>query len=70
MHPKFFKINLKPNSYLASVSRCGPVNPSSQTFPNINLTQAMEYFLVVWKITEKGLEKLYFFCYIFNISYK
>ena len=50
-HPNPFKITLKPNSYLTSVLCRGPVNLLTPTFPNINLTQAMSNFLIVWKIT-------------------
>ena len=51
-----------------SISRRGLVNPSSPTFPNINLTQAMENLLVVWNITEELLQNFYFHCYKFNMS--
>ena len=55
-HPKHFKSPFKSNSYLISVSHPGPVNPSTPTFPNINLTKTMRNLLVAGKITEKRLQ--------------
>ena len=39
-----------------SISRRGQVNPSTPTFPDINLTKAMANLLIVSKITGKGLQ--------------
>ena len=36
-----------------SISRHAPVNPSTPTFLNINLTKTRKNLLIVWKITEK-----------------
>ena len=55
LYPKSFHITLKPNSYLMSISRRGPVNPSTPTFPNINLTKPIKNLLVILKITENLL---------------
>ena len=44
LHPKSFKITLKPNSYLMSVWRPGPVNPSTHTFCYIDVAQTMAYW--------------------------
>ena len=38
------------------ISCGGPVNPSSPTFPNINLTQAMTDLLAAWAINQKWLK--------------
>ena len=56
LHPKFFKISLKPNSYLTLVSRRCPVSPSTLTFPNIILTQAIANLLFPWETIQKRLQ--------------
>ena len=56
LHPKPFKMISKSNSYLMSISRHGPVNPSIHTFPNINITKTNKNLLVISKITEKWLQ--------------
>ena len=56
-------------SYLVSISCCGPVNQPTPTFPNINLTKTMINSLVVWKMTEKGCNNLYFRSFTFNMTY-
>ena len=38
--PKFIKVTSNPNTCLMSISRRSPINLSTTTFPNINLTQA------------------------------
>ena len=43
-----------------SVSRRGPVNLSTETFPNINLTQPKWNFFFAWKINPKWLQKSLF----------
>ena len=43
-------------SYLTSLSLSGPVTASGYTFRNINVTKLMANLLIVWKITEKGLQ--------------
>ena len=59
-HPKFFKITSNSNTYLIPVSRRGPVNLSTETFPNINLTQPKWNFFFAWKINPKWLQKSLF----------
>ena len=59
LHNKSFKTTLKSNSHLTSIFRCGPVNSSSPTFPNINLIKTTTNLLAVWKITEKGCNVLH-----------
>ena len=51
--PNTFNMSLRSFSYLVSISWGGPVNPSTSTFPNINLTKTIKYLLTVWKITEQ-----------------
>ena len=51
---------LKWNLYLTSLSRRGPVNPSTQTFGNINLTETMTNLIVAWKFNQKRLEEFLF----------
>ena len=70
LHPKLLKITLKLNSYLASIFRRGPVNPSTPSFPNINLTKTMTNLLIVWKMTEKGYNNLYLLTKVFHKSSK
>ena len=50
LHPKLFKIIFKPNSYLMSISRRGPVNPSIPNFDNINLAETTTNVVVDLKI--------------------
>ena len=45
--------------YLASLSRCSPVNLSTPTFGNINLTETVTNLLVVWKVKNE-CNNLYF----------
>ena len=56
LHSQLFKLTFKPISYLTSISCRGPVNPSTPTLANINLTKANKNLLVVSKITEKRLQ--------------
>ena len=55
LNPKLLQTTFKLNSYLMSISRCGPVTPSIPFFPSINLTKTIKNFFVVLKITEKSL---------------
>ena len=57
LHPRSFKIIIKSDSYLTSVSRRGSVTPSTPAFPNINLKKTIGNLLVVSKITEKWLQQ-------------
>ena len=60
LHLKSFKMIFKPNSYLMSIFHRGPVNLSTLTFPNINLTKRIINLFVISKITEKWLQKYRF----------
>ena len=60
LHFKSFKITLKLNSYLMSISRCNPVNWSTPTFPNTNLTKTIRNLLVISKFTKKLLQQYLF----------
>ena len=51
--PYTFNMIYKSFSYLTSLSRRGPVNPSTSTFGSINLAKTMTNLLVVWKIDKK-----------------
>ena len=70
MHLKPFKIIFKPNSYLMSIFRRSPVNPSTRTFPNINLTKTIKNLLGVSKIIENSCNNFYFHLYTIDMSYK
>ena len=59
-HPYTFDERYKSISYLTSLSRHSPVNPSSSTFGNINLTEAMTNLIVVWKFNQKCLQESLF----------
>ena len=52
-HPYTFNMIYKSFSYLTSLSRRGPVNPSTSTFGSINLAKTMTNLLAVWKINKK-----------------
>ena len=52
LHPKPFKITIKPNSYLPSIFRRGPVKPSNPNFLNINLTKRITNLLVISKFNQ------------------
>ena len=60
LHSKTYDMDLKWNLYLTSLSRRGPVNPSTQTFGNINLTETMTNLIVAWKFNQKRLEEFLF----------
>ena len=53
-----------------SVSRCDMLNSPNSTFPNINITKAMENLLVVANSLKNGCNNLCFYAFTFNISYK
>ena len=55
LHDKPFKFTLQANSYLPPIFRRGPVNLSTLTFLNINLTKTIGNLLVS-KVTEKWLQ--------------
>ena len=46
LHSKTYNMGLKQNLYLASLSRRGPVNPSTPTFPIIHLTETIANLIV------------------------
>ena len=43
------------------ISRRGPVNLSTETFPNINLTQPKWNFFFAWKINPKMAAKIFIY---------
>ena len=49
-----------PNSNLPSISRCGPGNPSTPTFLNINLKKQLEIYLLFQKSQKNSCNSLYF----------
>ena len=49
LHPYTFEMSYKSFSYPTLLSRHGPVNLSTPTFGNINLTEAMSNLLFAWK---------------------
>ena len=51
-YPKPFKITFKPNSYPILISCCSPVNSSTLTFGNINLTETMTGLIAAWKFNK------------------
>ena len=53
MHSKAYNISLKWNLYLTSFACRGPVNLSTPTFGNINLTERMTNLIVAWKFNKK-----------------
>ena len=55
---KAFRINSKSNSYLMSISCCGPVNLSTPTC-NINITETMTNLLAAWKLNQKLLNNTF-----------
>ena len=48
------------DSYLMSISRRGPVNPSTPTFGNNNLTETITNLIVAWKFNQKKLQESLF----------
>ena len=70
LHPKPLKVTFKSNSYLMPISCRGPVTLSIPNFPNINLTKTLTNLLVVWKMTEKGLNNFYLLPKVFHRSSK
>ena len=57
LHPKSFKTIITLNPHLMPISCRISVNPSTPTFPNINLARAIRNLLFIGKITEKLLQK-------------
>ena len=45
-------ISISTISYLTSLSHPGPVNPSTPTFPNINLTETITNLISVWELNQ------------------
>ena len=48
-----FYITFKLNSYQMSISRRGPLTPSTSTFPNIDLAKTVGNLLAVSNLTKK-----------------
>ena len=59
LHFETYNMGLKWSLYLTSLSRCDPVNPSTTTFGNINLTETMTNLIVAWKFNQNDWKKLY-----------
>ena len=57
LHPKPFKITVKPNSYLPSIFCRGPVKPSNSNFLNTNLTNTITNLLVISKFNQNWLQQ-------------
>ena len=53
-------MSYKSFPYLTLLSRHGPVNLSTPTFGNINLTEAMADLILAWKFNEKRLQEFLF----------
>ena len=63
-------MDLKWNLCLTSLSRRGPVNPSTPTFANINLTETMTNLIVPWKFSQKRTQESLFAPKSFNTTFK
>ena len=50
----------KSLSYLTSLFRHGPVNPSSLTFRDINLTETITNLIVDWKSNQRRSQEFLF----------
>ena len=61
-----FNMNSKSFSCLVSPSCRGPVNPSTPTFGNINLTETMTNLLLNWNLIKSDCNNLY----LHNKSFK
>ena len=48
-----YKVTLKRNSYLTSLSHPGAINPSTPTFDNMSLTETMTNLLAAWQFNQK-----------------
>ena len=59
LHTNTFNMSSKSFSYLKPVFHPGPVNLSFPTFFNNNLTKAITYLPVLWKVTEKCLQSIF-----------
>ena len=70
LHSKIFDMSKKSNLYLTPFNSCSPVNPSTPTFTNINLTKPIKSFLDARKITQKWLNIICFHPETFIISSK
>ena len=68
MHHKPFKTLFKLNSYPKSISRRGPVTPSTTFFLTINLTKTIKIYLLFQKLLKNGRINLYFQPYNFDKS--
>ena len=62
------KLTFKPNSYLSSIFRRGPVDPLNLTFSNINLTKKKwQIYLLFQNSLKNGCNNLYFHLYTSDI---
>ena len=55
LHSKTYNMVLKRNLYLTSLSRRVPVNLSTPTFPNINLTETITTLIFAWKFNQRRM---------------
>ena len=55
-----FNKSYKFFAYLTSLSRRGPVNQSTSTFGNINLTETATNLIVAWKFSQKWQQESLF----------
>ena len=59
-HSKTYNMGLKQNLYLTSLFRRGPINTSTPTFPNINLTETKTILIVASKFNQKQQQESLF----------
>ena len=70
LQPKSFKSTFKTNSYLMSISRRDPLNPSTPIFGNISLIETMTNLVVAWKFNQKWLNESLFATKSFETALK
>ena len=57
--------------YLTLLSSCGLINPSTLTFENVNLMEAMDVILLLlWNTTKNGCKNPYLQCKSFKSTFK
>ena len=60
LNSKTINMGVKLNSYLTSLAICSPVNPSTPTFGNINLTEPITNLILATKFNKKWLQESLF----------
>ena len=63
---KPFKFTFKSNSYLMPISRRGPVNSSTPTFPISILQRQLKIYMLFQKSKKNACNNLYFYPYAFD----